>query len=143
MKTALPAASALKILFAPRRSPSVWLQGGCSKARSTKDQLESVCTARLKPSPRIVKNTSPKPAPSAVSRGGSPRDYMRYAMNRAQADNFRFGQGMANQALGYRGMPYIRGANSPRRGLTVRPGVYLLRQRGYNRHAPRVAWQLW
>ena len=40
---------------------------------------------------------------------------------------------MATQALGYRGMPYIRGASSPSRGFDCSGLVYyLLRQRGYN-----------
>jgi cell wall-associated NlpC family hydrolase len=69
-------------------------------------------------------------APAGVSRGGSPRDYARY--NQSQ------GQGMASQALTYRGMPYIRGASSPNRGFDCSGLIfYLLRQRGYN--PPRTA----
>jgi cell wall-associated NlpC family hydrolase len=48
------------------------------------------------------------------------------------------GSGIATQALSYRGMPYIRGAASPRRGFDCSGLVYfLLRQRGYN--PPRTA----
>ncbi len=69
------------------------------------------------------------PAASAVYRGGSPRDYAAHAA---------FGNGMANQALSYRGMPYHRGAASPSRGFDCSGLVYfLLRQRGYN--PPRTA----
>ena len=89
-------------------------------------------------------NTQPKPiyaqvkvAPQArrstPSRGGSPRDYARYA-----AANNKFGDGMASQALTYRGMPYISGASSPSRGFDCSGLVYyLLRTRGYN--PPRTA----
>jgi cell wall-associated NlpC family hydrolase len=72
-----------------------------------------------------------------ISRGGSPRDYARYAMNNG-ADTSEFGQRMASQALSYRGMPYIRGAQSPSRGFDCSGLIYyLLRQRGYN--PPRTA----
>jgi cell wall-associated NlpC family hydrolase len=67
------------------------------------------------------------------NRGGSPRDMVRYAMR-----NGNFGQDMANQALGYRGMPYIRGAESPNRGFDCSGLVYyLLTRRGYK--PPRTA----
>lgn len=70
---------------------------------------------------------------AAPSRGGSPRDYARYA-----AGNNKFGTGMASQALTYRGMPYISGAASPSRGFDCSGLVYyLLRSRGYN--PPRTA----
>jgi cell wall-associated NlpC family hydrolase len=66
-------------------------------------------------------------APAAQYRGGSPRD------RAAQAR-----KNLANQALSYRGMPYIRGAASPSRGFDCSGLVYfLLRQRGYN--PPRTA----
>jgi cell wall-associated NlpC family hydrolase len=69
----------------------------------------------------------------SFSRGGSPRDMARWAMA-----NNRFGDGIAKQALSYRGMPYIRGASSPNRGFDCSGLVYyLLRQRGYN--PPRTA----
>lgn len=75
-----------------------------------------------------AKTAAAQPSPN---RGGSPRDYVRVA----QAD---FGQGVANQALSYRGRPYIRGAASPSRGFDCSGLVYfLLRQRGYN--PPRTA----
>ena len=65
-------------------------------------------------------------------RGGSARD--RFAGARAN----RFGDGLASQALSYRGMPYIRGAASPNRGFDCSGLIYfLLRQRGYN--PPRTA----
>jgi len=77
-----------------------------------------------------VKSTQAKSTPS---RGGSPRDYARYA----KANN-KFGDGMASQALTYRGMPYISGASSPNRGFDCSGLVfYLLRTRGYN--PPRTA----
>jgi len=91
-----------------------------------------------------VLNAQPKPiygqakvvAPAAKavpSRGGSPRDYARVA----KANN-KFGDGMASQALTYRGMPYISGSASPKRGFDCSGLVYyLLRSRGYN--PPRTA----
>jgi cell wall-associated NlpC family hydrolase len=58
-------------------------------------------------------------------------------MNNGAADD-SFGQTMANQALSYRGMPYIRGATSPNRGFDCSGLIYyLLRQRGYK--PPRTA----
>lgn len=73
-----------------------------------------------------------KPA-AAPSRGGSPRDYARQAQKKGQ-----LGGSMANQALSYRGMPYIRGASSPSRGFDCSGLIYyLLRSRGYN--PPRTA----
>jgi cell wall-associated NlpC family hydrolase len=85
----------------------------------------------------IAKNTAKAPAKPSLSakaapnRGGSPRDYARLAQN-------NFGQGIANQALSYRGRPYIRGAASPSHGFDCSGLVYyLLRQRGYN--PPRTA----
>ncbi len=65
---------------------------------------------------------------TAINRGGSPRDLARWA----QANN-RFGDGMAKQALSYRGMPYVSGSASPNRGFDCSGLVYyLLRSRGYN-----------
>jgi cell wall-associated NlpC family hydrolase len=70
---------------------------------------------------------------ASPSRGGSPRDAARWA-----AANKKFGSGMANQALSYRGRPYISGAANPSRGFDCSGLVYyLLRQRGYN--PPRTA----
>lgn len=72
-------------------------------------------------------------AKKAPSRGGSPRDYANYA-----AKNGKQGSAMASQALSYRGMPYIRGASSPKRGFDCSGLVYyILRSRGYN--PPRTA----
>lgn len=83
------------------------------------------------PKIETLDNAKKKPPVAAPSRGGSPRD--RY---KNQASDFR--QNMANQALTYRGMPYIRGASSPSRGFDCSGLVYfLLRQRGYN--PPRTA----
>lgn len=63
------------------------------------------------------------------SRGGSPRDYAKKAP---------LGNAVAQQALSYRGMPYISGASSPNRGFDCSGLVYfLLRSRGYN--PPRTA----
>lgn len=82
----------------------------------------------VKPRVAAAPKTNPKTMPH---RGGSPRDLARVA----QAN---FGQGVANQALSYRGRPYIRGAASPSRGFDCSGLVYyLLRQRGYN--PPRTA----
>ena len=68
------------------------------------------------------------PRDRAVYRGGSPR----------QLANARLGQGLANQAEAYRGMPYIRGAASPSRGFDCSGLVYfLLRRQGFN--PPRTA----
>lgn len=76
---------------------------------------------------------APAKAKVAPSRGGSPRDYARVA-----AANNKFGSGMATQALTYRGMPYISGASSPKRGFDCSGLIYyLLRSRGYN--PPRTA----
>ena len=86
-----------------------------------------------KPALQTRSNAQKKPAAvaKAPSRGGSPRD--RYANS---TNDFR--SGMANQALAYRGMPYIRGASSPSRGFDCSGLIYfLLRQRGYN--PPRTA----
>lgn len=72
-------------------------------------------------------------AKKAPARGGSPRDYAKYA-----AQNGKLGRSMANQALSYRGMPYISGASSPNRGFDCSGLIYyLLRSRGYN--PPRTA----
>lgn len=74
-----------------------------------------------------VRRTSvAKPAP-ALYRGGSPRDIARrYASS-------SFGQSLANQAMAYRGYPYVHGANSPGRGFDCSGLVYyLLRRRGYS-----------
>lgn len=63
------------------------------------------------------------------SRGGSPRDY---------AQKGPLGSAVAQQALSYRGMPYIMGASSPKRGFDCSGLIYfLLRSRGYN--PPRTA----
>lgn len=69
-----------------------------------------------------------KPVKAAINRGGSPRDMIKWA----QANN-KFGEGMAKQALSYRGMPYISGSANPSRGFDCSGLVYyLLRSRGYN-----------
>ncbi len=94
--------------------------------------LQAALEAEMKSEPQIKTIISFKKAPpkSTANRGGSPRDRARY--------NEKMGQGMANQALSYRGMPYISGASSPKRGFDCSGLVYfLLRQRGY--HPPRTA----
>ena len=107
-----------------------------------------VALAQLKSKPKIVASNdgalvgvasvAPLAAPllpPLATRGGSPRDR---GMSRGGSPRDRFGAGMASQALSYRGMRYIRGAASPRRGFDCSGLVYfLLRQRGYN--PPRTA----
>jgi cell wall-associated NlpC family hydrolase len=96
-------------------------------------------TAQVTPkrAPTPTKRFAQKAAKAAAktvrpSRGGSPRDYLAYMPQDS------FGQSMARQALSYRGMPYIFGAQSPRRGFDCSGLIYfLLRQRGYN--PPRTA----
>ena len=79
---------------------------------------------------------TPTPKTKIAARGGSP--LQRATAMRGGSPRDRFGSGMANQALSYRGMPYIRGAASPKRGFDCSGLVYfLLRQRGYN--PPRTA----
>ena len=79
---------------------------------------------------KIVANAQKKPKAVAL-RGGSPRDRYR----NAKGD---FQQGMVNQALSYRGRPYVFGSASPSRGFDCSGLIYfLLRQRGYN--PPRTA----
>lgn len=75
-----------------------------------------------------VSNVVPLPSNPAPSRGGSPRDRARMAWR----------SGVANQALSYRGMPYVFGSASPSRGFDCSGLIYfLLRQRGLN--PPRTA----
>ncbi|PQV65104.1 Cell wall-associated hydrolase, NlpC family [Abditibacterium utsteinense] len=90
--------------------------------------------AQLKPSAATTASATTA-STAAVVRGGSPRDR---ALTRGGSPRDRFGAGMASQALSYRGMRYIRGAASPKRGFDCSGLVYfLLRQRGYN--PPRTA----
>ncbi len=83
-----------------------------------------------------AKPASTKAAPSgaskpAPSRGGSPRDLARVTKN-------DFAQGVVNQALSYRGRPYVFGSSSPSRGFDCSGLIYyILRQRGLN--PPRTA----
>lgn len=75
-----------------------------------------------------IKPAGVKPVTATFNRGGSPRDMARWA----QANN-KFGDGMAKQALSYRGTPYISGAANPKRGFDCSGLIYyLLRTRGYN-----------
>jgi cell wall-associated NlpC family hydrolase len=141
-KTTMPSVTfADRILFA--RSTSV--QGKTAKSQVTTRGAAKPVTAKAQPKASVAKTAAAKQnaaraarlAPRTGSRGGSPRDYVRYAMNNGSAQD-TFGQVMANQALSYRGAPYIRGATSPSRGFDCSGLVYyLLRQRGYN--PPRTA----
>ena len=102
-----------------------------SKAQPTAGS--DVLNAQPKPIYAQAKKVPAPAAKAAPSRGGSPRDYARVAKS-----NNQFGDGMASQALTYRGMPYISGAASPNRGFDCSGLVYyLLRSRGYN--PPRTA----
>jgi cell wall-associated NlpC family hydrolase len=93
-------------------------------AKTTSKAAKPSVKQRVAANPKANANAGPH-------RGGSPRDLARLA----QAS---FGQGVANQALSYRGRPYIRGAASPSRGFDCSGLIYyLLRQRGYN--PPRTA----
>lgn len=93
-------------------------------------QVEVKDNAKQKPK-AAAKAPAKTEAKTAPSRGGSPRD-------RYKTPDGDFRQNMANQALSYRGRPYIRGAASPSRGFDCSGLVYfLLRQRGYN--PPRTA----
>lgn len=79
-------------------------------------------------------STKPAAKSTPPSRGGSPRDYAAYAQKQQKS----FGQGLADGALAYRGMPYIYGASNPSRGFDCSGLVnHVLRQRGYN--PPRTA----
>ena len=85
----------------------------------------------IQPVTRANAKKKPKAAATAPNRGGSPRD-------RYKTPNGDFRQNMANQALSYRGRPYVFGASSPGRGFDCSGLIYfLLRQRGYN--PPRTA----
>ncbi len=84
---------------------------------------------------KTIVNAQKKPA--VALRGGSPRDRYNAAQSNAGGKK-DFHQDFANQALSYRGMPYIFGAASPSRGFDCSGLVYyLLRKRGYN--PPRTA----
>jgi cell wall-associated NlpC family hydrolase len=109
------------------------------KARATSSKATVVklpgakVTAVTSSQTKAAAKTGARPARLAPSRGGSPRDMAAYAQK-----NNAFGDGVAKQALSYRGMPYIRGASSPARGFDCSGLIYfLLRQRGYN--PPRTA----
>ena len=79
---------------------------------------------------KIVANAKKKPLATPL-RGGSPRDRYRNAKGDFRKD-------FANQALSYRGMPYVFGSASPSRGFDCSGLIYyLLRKRGYN--PPRTA----
>jgi cell wall-associated NlpC family hydrolase len=127
-------------------SPTLW-NADTHPLQPLLDSAYVVASSQLKSKAPVVikvaappKAVAPKTAPLAARggsiRGGSPRD--RAMLNRSGSPRDRIGQGVATQALSYRGMPYIRGAASPRRGFDCSGLVYfLLRQRGYN--PPRTA----
>lgn len=76
-----------------------------------------------------------KPAPKTATRGGSPRDVIKWAKD---SGRLAFGESVANSALSYRGMPYIFGAESPSRGFDCSGLVsYVLHKKGL--HPPRTA----
>lgn len=76
-----------------------------------------------------------KPAAKTATRGGSPRDVVKWAKDNGR---LAFGESVANSALSYRGMPYIFGAESPSRGFDCSGLVsYVLRKKGL--HPPRTS----
>lgn len=84
-----------------------------------------------------VENIDPakKPTPQKATRGGSPRDVVKWAKD---SGRLAFGESVANSALSYRGMPYIFGAQSPSRGFDCSGLVsYVLRKKGL--HPPRTS----
>ena len=102
---------------------------GSTGVRMAKVTPKKAPTLAKPPARKASKVTSKT---TLLSRGGSPRDYLTHVPQN------NFGQSMARQALSYRGMPYIFGAQSPRRGFDCSGLIYfLLRQRGYN--PPRTA----
>jgi len=114
-------------LAAPMLTRSPWNGDAALPAPlcDTDGAIPAFTRVSLKKTPAKATATTSKALPN---RGGSPRDYARYMAKKSD-----FGQGMATQALSYRGRPYIRGAASPRRGFDCSGLVYhLLRQRGYN-----------
>lgn len=142
-----PAATAL----AP--APPATLQPSSAPAQGTPlgGPVVTVASSQLKPTDGVKDNfcgpkTTAQPAPQpAVTRGamafrgGSPRDRV-VQRGGSPRDRFTksFGQGVADQALSYRGMPYIRGASSPSRGFDCSGLVYyVLRRHGLN--PPRTA----
>ena len=95
----------------------------------TLDSKGTQTRANAKKQPKVAAATPNRAA--APNRGGSPRD-------RFKKPDGDFRENMANQALSYRGRPYVFGASSPGRGFDCSGLIYfLLRQRGYN--PPRTA----
>jgi len=82
-----------------------------------------------------VKKSAAKPAVKVATRGGSPRDVVKWAKDNGR---LAFGESVANSALSYRGMPYIFGAQSPSRGFDCSGLVsYVLHKKGL--HPPRTS----
>lgn len=134
-------ASAQQKPAATQQKPASTLGGQTSTPVST--QNAPLRPARIATTKTVTKSTAKSTAKPRVvqarpiHRGGSPRDYARYMQNR-MAKNNSFGDEVVSKAMSYRGMPYVFGSASPRRGFDCSGLIYsVLRQRGLN--PPRTA----
>ncbi len=128
-----PTHSSMLLMFTAKPVVAPVAQPAKSAVQSvTKTVVKTTVKTVVKLSPRVLSYRGGSPM-MRLNRGGSPRDYARLP-----GANGQFGQKMVNQALSYRGMPYIMGAASPNRGFDCSGLIYyMLRQRGYN--PPRTA----